>query len=146
MFDIHNIKDITVKSEFKKINRANIFILSAYFQEQAYLYKKTAITESSAISTDTDIVINCEDMTQVNALYKSLGRYYSEHNKDFSDTNVMLSAKVDSALIKQLIKLDFPAIISRTAPTKQAVDTAVEHYTSLYGFSRGRRFNHYTTV
>jgi FdhD protein len=143
---IHNCHSPSTHLQFSKIDPYTIFQLSGYFQEQAYLYKKTAITESAAIALKDSLLFNAEDISQQNALYKTLGLAYNAGHKSFETLALLVSAKIDSLLMTKLSRLGFLAIISRTAVTKQALDIAISKNISLYGFARGRRFNHYTAL
>lgn len=140
------------KLEFVKISnlvkpdKSIIFEITAYFQQEAILFKKTAITESAAFANKNSLLINSEDLSQEIAFYKLLGRYVMQQsNLDFSSVSLLISAKLDVSLIKKIAILGIGLIISRTAPTKQALEFAANYNICVVGFARGRRFNWYIT-
>lgn len=136
------IKNKSIKKPDKHI----IFEITAYFQQAAVLFKKTAITESAAFSSDNNLLFNSEDLTQDTAFYKLVGRYVMQSSElSFNELTLLISAKLDLALIKKVSLLGIAMVISRTAPTKQALDYAANHNISVVGFARGRRYNWYTT-
>jgi len=134
-----------IRDSLAIIESAKIFQLTAYFQEKAYLYKKTAITESAAIATQDDIIYHFEDLHLDNAIYKLLGHAYQEGVKQLNEHILLVSAKLDSRLMKQLCNCNFEAIVSRTAFTKEALEIAKAQNINAIGFARGRRFNHYSS-
>ena len=132
----------TCKKPLKEI----IFKQTAFFQQAAVLFKKTAITESAGFANDSDLIISTEDLTQNNALYKLVGSYITQYvDFDFKLITLLLSAKLDLILIKKIALLGIAIVVTRTAPTKQALDFASYHNITVVGFARGKRFNWYTT-
>ena len=129
--------------DFMKPIATSIFQLTAYFQEAAILYKKTAVTESAAIGDDKQLLFAAEDMNQKNALYKELGAYILEHKTDLKGKSLLLSSCVTLDLMSIIVCCGFSLIITRTAPTNQALDMAQAHGVSIVGFARGRKFNWY---
>ena len=137
-----SIKEQTHAAFLKPIPEI-IFQLTSYFQEAAILYKKTAITESAAIADHKQILYNAEDISQENALYKVLGRHALSTEKTESPF-LLLSSKIDHLTVKTILKFNFKLLITRTAPTQQALELAKQHHISIVGFARGRKYNWYT--
>ncbi len=129
-----------------KPDKQIIFEITAYFQQAAVLFKKTAITESAAFSSNNKLLFNSEDLAQDTAFYKLVGRYVMKETElNFNSLSLLISAKLDLSLIKKVSLLGVSMIISRTAPTKQALDYAAKYNISVVGFARGRRYNWYIT-
>ena len=128
---------------FMKPIASNIFQLTAYFQEAAILYKKTAITESAAIGSENNLLFSAEDMDQKTALFKVIGAYLIKHQTAMKGKSLLLSSRVTAELMAVIIRCGFSLVITRTAPTNQALEIAQAHNVSLVGFARGRKFNWY---
>jgi len=131
---------------FMRPNPHQIFTITAYFQQESVLYKKTAVTESAAIGSlsQLELLSFAEDMTQENALYKALGSFIISNNKVPHGLCVLLSSTITKSQINVLQRVGVATIVSRTAPTKQALDIATRFNITVLGFARGRRFNWYT--
>ncbi len=139
----NTMKEQTQSSLLKPIPEI-IFQLTSYFQEAAILYKKTAITESAAIANHKQILYNAEDISQENALYKVLGRHALNLEKTKESPFLLLSSKIDYLTLKSILKFNFKLLITRTAPTQQALELAKQHNIAIVGFARGRKYNWYT--
>ena len=122
---------------------SSIFQLTAYFQEAAMLYKKTAVTESAAIGDAKQLLCTAEDMNQSNALYKVLGAYLLTYKSDLKGKSLLLSSCVTLDLMSIIVRCGFSLVITRTAPTHQALDMAQAYGVSIVGFARGRKYNWY---
>ena len=138
--------NLSPNANIQKPDKAMIFETTAYFQQSAVLFKKTAITESAALACANKLVVHSEDLSQETALYKLIGRNFFHENKySYSELSLLISAKLDLSLIKKIALLGLGLVISRTAPTKQALDFAADYNISVVGFARGKRFNWYLT-
>lgn len=126
-----------------KINKSHVYRLTAFWQEQALLFKDTAITDSAVLATEDRILFLAEDIGRLNAVDKVLGLALAT-GIDWSTTVLLTSGKIDAALVLKAARLGLPCIISRTAPTDRAFDYANNKNICLIGFARGRRFNLYT--
>ena len=139
-------KDSFTHSAFAKPDKHIIFELTAYFQQAAVLFKKTAITESAAFAKSNNVLATTEDLTQEAALYKAVGQLVMKGLiQDVNDYSLLISAKLDLSLMKKITYLGVGLVISRTAPTKQALEYAHSHNVSIVGFARGKRFNWYVS-
>ncbi|RAP28756.1 hypothetical protein DID78_04480 [Candidatus Marinamargulisbacteria bacterium SCGC AG-343-D04] len=130
-------------STIDRLDSSIVFSLTAFFQEAALLFKQTAISESAAIADDKTLLYKAEDLYQSNAFYKVLGQAVVQNESTFHDKILLLSAKCDSQLMKLCCRFHFKAILTRTAPTFQAVQMANDANILLIGFARGKRFNLY---
>ena len=64
---------------------------------------------------------------------------------ELDELESLISAKLDLFLMKKITYLGVGLVISRTAPTKQALEYAHSHNVSIVGFARGKRFNWYVS-
>jgi len=124
------------------ISPTDIFRLTAQFQEKALLFKKTAITHSAAIASCKSILAFSEDVYRLSALDKAVGQWLQTPSPD--SFLFITSSKVDVNMMNKIKTLGLKLVVSRTAPTTQAYQLAMESKIALVGFARGKRLNLYT--
>lgn len=123
------------------VTRQDIFLLTAYFQENALLYKHTGVTHSAAFASREDLTCFAEDLYQMSAVYKILGQAVLEgHVHDI----MIVSGRVDLALVSAAVAAGVKILVSRTGVTDKAFDYAQQNDLTMVGFARGMRFNMYT--
>lgn len=127
----------------EKLEWQSIFQLTAYLQEKALLFKDTAVTESAGIGSGNELLCFSEDLHQNNAFYKVLGERLKT-TTDLSQDVLLLSSKIDSVTMKQIIHIGLPIVISRVAPTSAALQLALDHDITVLGFARGKKFTVYS--
>ncbi|MBT5953422.1 hypothetical protein HOG98_01755 [bacterium] len=142
-------KKTSVKPEEKKdfiITRSQVFLLTAFFQEKAMLFKQTAITESAAIADTDSILAFGEDLSGEQAVCKALGIWRGlKVDKTLCSTPILISsAKLSIDLVMKGYRLGISRFISRVAPTLAAYEFAIANNISLIGFSRNKKFTVYT--
>ncbi|RAP31372.1 hypothetical protein DID76_02935 [Candidatus Marinamargulisbacteria bacterium SCGC AG-414-C22] len=138
-------KDISpLTKEALKFHDTTVFKLTAKFQENAYLFKQTAISESAAISSQNDILFFAEDINQWQAIYKVIGHCIKEKKLTLNNKCLLISSKIDEPLVSACYKINIFNIISRTAATALAYDKAIEYGMKLIGFARGTKYSIYT--
>lgn len=129
------------KVEELAITRQEIFMLTAYFQENAMLYKHTGVTHSAAFASRKDLTCFAEDLYQMPALYKILGQSVLQRE----DREILIvSGRVDHTLVSVAVDAGVKILISRTGVTDKAFDLAATRGITVVGFARGLRFNMYT--
>jgi len=117
--------------------------LMQIFQDRSIIFKKTGGVHSAALSSAEDILVFHEDIGRHNALDKVIG---SALIKELNMENLMLltSGRVSSEVIFKTAKTKASFLISRSAPTDQAVKIAKDINLTLVGFARGRKMNVYS--
>lgn len=136
-------KEIKKKHEKAiKIPAHHIFKLSAKLQENALLFKDTAITESAAIATEDTLEIFGEDISRLTAIDKVIGLAIQK-NIPLENKILLTSGKIDKKVVQKALATGITGIISRTAPTHSAYELCKEYNICLIGFSRGKRANYY---
>ena len=127
-----------------QLNPEEIFHLTAYFQENALLFKQTAISESIGLATHRKIEYFCEDLHVQNAFYKAIGCWKLDKQvKPLEKLICLTSAKVDHQFLNCVANTGIKYIISRTAPTYNACENAKKAGIKIIGFARGTRYNIY---
>jgi FdhD protein len=113
------------------------------FQKMSQLYLKTGGVHSAGLSTKENIFIFREDIGRHNALDKVIGRGLQD-GIDFSKALMVTSGRISSEVLLKVQKCGIPIIISRSAPTNQAIKLAKDMGITLVGFARGNRMNVYS--
>ncbi len=131
------------RSITEKISAAEISLLTAYFQEGAMLFKDTAISESAALASNSELHHFSEDLHRNNAIYKCLGSALQDKEK-IQDFYLLTSAKITKKTVQIANQVGLKFIISRTAPTNSALKEAEDSDICLIGFARGRKCTVYT--
>jgi len=138
--DLMHRKVITSDS---MISAEKIVGLMRSFQEKAITFKKTGGVHSAALSDEKDIVIFKEDIGRHNAIDKIIGEALAK-DLNMSDLIVLTSGRITSEIIFKVQKMGSAFLISRSAPTDQAIKVATAGNLTLVGFVRGERMNVYT--
>lgn len=140
-FDL--INRVKISSDFK-IEAARINGLMLDFQKRSEIYLKTGGAHSAALADNKEILIFKEDIGRHNAIDKVIGQGLKE-NISFENKIMITSGRISSEVLLKIQKCKIPAIISRSAPTNQAIKLAKDMEITLVGFARGSRMNIYST-
>lgn len=142
-YNVHDmLKSEKVKSEII-VKSSVIFGLMQDFQKKSLLYLKTGGTHSAAIASDKNILIFREDIGRHNAIDKIIGHSLKE-DIFLEDKILITSGRISSEVLLKAQKCKFPIIISKGAPTNQAVKLARDMQITLVGFVRGKSMNIYS--
>lgn len=142
----YNVFDLAHKTKINsnfKIEAAKITALMAEFQKSSQIYLKTGGVHSAAISDGKSIIVFKEDIGRHNALDKAIGEIVKQKGR-LEDMVMITSGRISSEVIFKVRKCRIPVVISKSAPTNQAVRLAREMGISLVGFARGTRMNIYS--
>ena len=131
-----------IKTDFR-ISGESIFGLMTEFNRKGEIFRKTGCTHSSGLSDGKDMIVFKEDIGRHNAVDKVIGESLIK-NLDMRNSVLFTSGRISSEIIFKLQKAEIPVIISRSAPTNQAVKLAKEFGISLVCFVRGKRMNIYS--
>jgi len=142
----YNMVDILhrhkIESRFK-ISSQSILSLMQEFQRRSTLFMKTGAVHSAALSNGRDILIFREDIGRHSAVDKIIGRALVE-GIDMRDKIILSSGRISSEILLKAQKCVIPIVISRGAPTNQAVKLARDLNITVVGFARGDRLNVYS--
>ncbi len=141
----YNVADIIHRSKNTSVHKISVLKvkdLMLSFQKMSELYLKTGGVHSAGLAQD-NIIIFREDIGRHNALDKVIGRGLQDR-VDFSKTLMVTSGRISSEVLFKIQKCGIPIIISRSAPTNQAVKLAKDMGITLVGFVRGNRMNVYS--
>lgn len=126
-----------------KINSAAVSGLMLAFQKRSEVYLKTGGVHSAAVADKERILAFREDIGRHNAIDKVIG-YALSQNKAFEDKILITSGRISSEVVFKVKKCGMPMIISRAAPTNQAIKLAKDMGITAAGFVRGSRMNIYS--
>lgn len=126
-----------------KVQAAKINELMAEFQDRSEGYLRTGGAHSAALSDGSSIIIFKEDIGRHNAIDKVIGRALKE-GIVFKDKIILTSGRISSEVIFKTQKSGAPVLVSKSAPTNQAIKLAKELGVTLVGFARGKRMNVYS--
>ncbi len=125
----------------KRLKADAVFQITDKIQERAFLFKDTSITVSAALIQDTELVYFSEDISKENAVYKLLGLQLQEPKEV---TILFVSDKITPFEVQAGLRLGCPFILSRLAPTAQAVALAESFGICILGFVRRGKFTIYS--
>lgn len=126
-----------------KIKSSNIYSLMKDFLKGSMTYLKTGGVHSAALIDGKKIMIFKEDIGRHNAIDKVIGEALF---KDISlrDKALMTTGRVSSEIIAKMQRCGIPVIISKSAPTNQAVRFSDKAGITLIGFVRKSSMNIYS--
>ena len=113
------------------------------FQASSTTYKETGGVHSAAFATPEEIVILKEDIGRHNALDKVIGHAILK-GLDLSQLLILTSGRISSEIVLKGHKAGSAFLVSRSAPTDQAIKMARQFHLTLIGFVRGKRMNVYS--
>lgn len=139
---VDSFKSKKVKGDFK-LELENIPNIMREFNRHSQMFLETGGVHSCALSDGEKNIISADDIGRHNALDKIIGEAICKH-VDLSDKIVLTTGRISSEIMIKIAKRGIPAIISKSAPTKLAVDIAKDLNITVIGFARGIKMNIYT--
>ena len=91
----------------------------------------------------SETLVAVEDLGRHSTVDKVIG-WGLLRNIDFSKVAIVTSGRVFSDMVSKAVRVRVPLIISKSAPSYEAVLKARKHSVTLVGFVRGNRFNVYS--
>ncbi|MDP2983630.1 MAG: formate dehydrogenase accessory sulfurtransferase FdhD [Candidatus Latescibacter sp.] len=138
--DILNKSKITSQL---RIDASGINAFMVEFQGKSEVFNKTGGVHSAALADKEHMLIFKEDIGRHNAIDKVIGQGLRE-KVDFGSKIMISSGRISSEVLFKTQKCKIPMVISRSAPTAQAVKLARDMGITLVGFARGNRMNIYS--
>lgn len=126
------------------ISNTQIASLAQWLQHCSDLYKGTGGVHTAALSIRGEIpLFHIDDIGRHNAVDKIIGRALIQ-SIDFAQTIFFCSGRTSSEILHKARTCGIPIIISRGAPTHQAILRARDMGITLVGFARGSNFTIYS--
>ena len=135
--ELHQI-DSSFKLKIQKLPE-----LFEKFNKKSKVFKLTGGVHAAAISDGKNILFFSEDIGRHNAVDKVIGKAFL-NGVNFSTTILLSSGRISLEIVKKAIIAGIPVVLSRSAPTSLAIQTASVKDLALIGFLRGKRFNIYS--
>jgi len=142
----YNAIDIMYKSKIVsdlRIKSTQISALMKDFKKRSRIYLKTGGIHSAALLDEKNIIVFREDIGRHNAIDKVIGGMILK-NIPLDNKILATSGRISSEVLLKVRKCNIPIVISKSAPTNQAVRLAREMGITLIGFARGARMNIYS--
>lgn len=139
---LHLVNKFKVISDFK-MRTEKISSLVADFQKKSETYLKTGGVHSAALADKDRILVFREDIGRHNAIDKVIGNRLTENNS-FEGMIMITSGRLSSEIVFKTQKCNIPILVSRSAPTDQAIKLSRDIGITLVGFARGSRMNVYS--
>ncbi len=113
------------------------------FQKKSEVFRLTGGVHSAALADGNKMIVFSEDIGRHNAADKVIG-YLILEKIPFQGKMMLTSGRLSSDIVMKCYKCGIPLLVSRSAPTSNAVEIAESAGITLVGFMRGKRMNVYT--
>jgi FdhD protein len=131
------------KKKRLRISPEQVYFLLSEMQENCGNFWETGAFNSSALATTNHIVKTYSDISPENTLFMLIG-YSLLQNISFSDKLLFLTGSVTASVAEIAGYINCPFIISKSAPTQQAIRICEEYEIGLAGFVRNQSMNIYS--
>lgn len=125
------------------INPIQVNNFIRHLQQHSETHQRTGGNHSAALATSEQIKFFREDIGRHNAVDKVIGAAYL-NKLNLNECILITSGRVSSEIALKAVHASIPVIISRSAPTDQAVQIAEHCNITLIGFARNNNFNIYS--
>ena len=126
-----------------RLDREALLAMMSEFQKSSPEFQDTGGVHSAALAAATGILFVREDIGRHNAVDKVVGRALMQ-GIPLEDKIILSSGRISSEIVMKVRKTAISTVVSRSAPTNQAVRHARVADITLVGFARGRRMNVYS--
>jgi len=116
---------------------------AASLQNRSVLFQKTGGVHACELYCTAQKSYYMEDIGRHNAFDKTLGAALRD-GVPFANAMLLTTGRVPNDILFKAIVAKLPILVSRSAPTAEAVGLAREHNITLCGFARDRRMNIYS--
>ncbi len=143
----YNVLDKVPRGKLKsgfKISAGKITEIMSMFEKKSSAFRETGGVHSAGLSDGKKILVFKEDIGRHNAVDKAVGGALMKE-LNFGNMFMLTSGRISSEIMFKLGRTGIPLVVSRGAPTDQAVKLAKELNLTLAGFVRGKRMNIYSS-
>jgi len=125
-----------------KLPSLKIFELMEEFVDLSGQFQQTGAVHTAALASNKGITKYFDDISRHNAIDMIIG-WSMLHNEPFDDKCLLLTCRISGSIISKVVVAGLPMVVSTSAPTDQAVETAKTQGIAMAGFVRGKRMNVY---
>lgn len=115
-----------------------IWALTGLLCKDTPLHKKTHSAHSCCLMVGGTPVYQCEDIGRHNALDKAVG-YALRYGYDLRKAVIYITGRVPADMVIKMIRCRIPVIVSKEAPTQEAIRLARAYRLTLIGCAKNRR-------
>lgn len=119
-----------------------IYSLAKEFEKDTNLHIRTSSTHSSFLAHEGKILFSSEDIGRHNAIDKVIGKALIS-GVDLTKTLLFTSGRAPSNMVAKAIHAKIPVFISKTVPTKQAIELANRYNLTIVGNATSTSFKKY---
>lgn len=119
-----------------------IFNLCDLFERDMPIHEKTRSSHICYLMLNGTVVFQCEDIGRHNALDKAIG-FALRNEHDLKQAIVYISGRMPTDMVRKVIKAGIPVLVSKAAPTKEAVELAKKYQLTLIGMAKGSQIKIY---
>lgn len=117
--------------------------LIGLLDEKSDTFRLTGGVHAAVLADSENMFVMYEDIGRHNAVDRVLG-YAFLNRIETADKLLLLSGRVSSEILIKAARRGVPLVVSRSAPTKQAVELADQFGITVVGFARGQQFSIYS--
>jgi len=130
------------KHEPKEIDMVKVLDLVKTFNIKDELFEQTGALHCCLIAVEGVVKYNVLDMGRHNAIDKAIGLALMD-GVDFSQCMLLTSGRLPEEIVDKIVYAGIPILVSRSAPTEQAVLKAKKYGIRLLGFAGLKQINIY---
>lgn len=139
---VFKTQGIKVNSELV-VTPTEVLSLMKQLQEQMELYPLSGGVHTSALSDSRNLLVVAEDIGRHNTLNKIQGECIVK-GIPTRDRLMLITGRISSEMLLKAAKMEAPIVVSRHAPTKNAILLAQSMGIALVGQARGDRLAVFT--
>ncbi len=117
--------------------------LIGLLDEKSDTFRLTGGVHGAALADSENMFVMYEDIGRHNAVDRVLG-YAFLKRIDTADKLLLLTGRVSSEILIKAARMGVPLVVSRSAPTKLALELAGQFGITVVGFARGQQFSIYS--
>lgn len=117
--------------------------LMVLLEEKSATFRLTGGVHGAALADSENMFVMYEDIGRHNAVDRVLGYAFLNHI-DTADKILLLSGRISSEILIKAARRGVPVVVSRSAPTKLALELADQFGVTVVGFARGTQFSIYS--
>ncbi len=142
--EVENISNNSLLEKQFSINSSKLFVLMKELLSKSIVFKQTGGTHVSGLSDGQKLISFFEDVSRQSTIFKLAGDAILTDK--LSEAIILFtSGRISETAVQYAKRLGVMAVVSRSAPTDFAIETAKDANIMLIGFLRGNRFNIYST-
>lgn len=114
-----------------------IWTLTKLLGQDTPLHRRTHSVHSCCLMIQGDVVFQCEDIGRHNTLDKAAG-YALRQGYDLKNAVIYITGRVPADMVIKAIRCGIPVIVSKEAPTREAIRLAGQYRLTLVGCAKNQ--------